>query len=153
MNLKDVTSYIHEHIPITYHLGAEVACYDGVTVRVSAPLAPNLNHRNTVFGGSISALAILSGWTLLHLKMREEGLRTRLVIQKSSLDFIAPVAEDFEAACSMPEAEVWERFLKTLKKRGLARITMESRVDGASGIAATHEGIYVAVLLKDDETA
>ena len=75
MNLSEITSYIHEHIPLTSHLGAVVEAYDGKAIILSAPLTPNLNHRNTAFGGSISALGILSGWTLLFLKLKEAGMQ------------------------------------------------------------------------------
>ena len=151
MDLKGVSAYLHEHIPLTAHLGAVVEFYDGQTVRISAPLEPNLNHRNTAFGGSISALAILSGWTLLHLKLREEGICNRLVIQKSSLDFLDPVAADFRAECSLPSLEVWEKFLRTLKRRGMARISVESRIVSDVGTGGRHEGTYVAVARSENE--
>ena len=54
------------------------AAADAVTL--SAPLAPNINHRSTAFGGSVSTLAILSAWSLVNLRLRAEGLRSRLVI-------------------------------------------------------------------------
>ncbi|RYE53550.1 MAG: hypothetical protein EOP18_08925, partial [Rhizobiaceae bacterium] len=41
-------------------------------VTLSAPLAPNINHRATVFGGSASAVAILSAWSLLHLRLSSD---------------------------------------------------------------------------------
>lgn len=151
MNLNDVTSYLHEHIPITAHLGAKVESYDGTSVCLGAPLQPNLNHRLTAFGGSISALAILSGWTLLHLRLKEKGIRNRLVIQKSSVDFLDPIEGDFRATCVMPPAEKWERFVTTLQKFGKARITVRSRIESSSGTGGTHEGVYVAVRLKEGE--
>jgi thioesterase domain-containing protein len=151
MDLAKVTSYLHRHIPITSRLGAIVESYDGFEVCISAPLALNLNHRKTAFGGSMSALAILAGWTLLHLKLREQGLNTRLVIQKSSFDFSQPVESDFKAICAMPPAEKWERFLKTLRRHGRARITVGARIESASGAGGTHEGVYVASLLREGE--
>ena len=47
-------------------------------VVLSAPLAPNINHRETVFGGSASAVAILAAWSMLHLRLSAEGLGSRL---------------------------------------------------------------------------
>ncbi len=152
MNLSEVTSYIHEHIPVTSHLGAVIDSYDGEKVVITAPLKPNLNHRNTAFGGSISALGILAGWTLLYLKLKEKGIKNRLVIQKSSFDFLAPVDGDFQAVCSLPQKETWDRFLKTLAKRGRARIKVHSRIEASSGTGGNHEGAYVAVILKDNES-
>lgn len=152
MDLSEITSYIHEHIPLTSHLGAVVDSFDSNSVTISAPLAPNLNHRNTAFGGSISALGILSGWTLLFLKLKESGIKNRLVIQKSSFDFQDPIDEDFCATCTLPDAATWEKFLKTLAKHGRARIAVHSRIESPSGAGGHHEGVYVAIALKAEET-
>lgn len=143
--LTQLTAYLHEHIPLTAHLGADVIAYDGRTVRLRAPLAQNINHRSTAFGGSLSAVAILSGWTLLYLKLKEAGIANQLVIQKSSFDFSEPVDGDFEACCSIPEDAQWERFLKTLKRHKRARISVASEVTFPSGKGGVHEGVYVAI--------
>ncbi len=151
MNLDEVTAYLHEHIPLTIALGARVEAWDGTAVTLSAPLAPNLNHQLTAFGGSISALAILAGWTLLHLKLREEGVRCRLVIQKSSVDYLDPIVGDFQASATLPPAESWERFVETLRRFGRSRIAVTSRVESAAGLGGNHEGVYVAVRLEEGE--
>lgn len=80
IDLNEVLEYVHEHIPITCHFGVQLANYDGSSLEVSAPLKANINHRNSAFGGSISAIGILSGWALLFIKMRELGVRNKLVI-------------------------------------------------------------------------
>ena len=152
MKLSEITSYLHEHIPLTSHLGAVVESYDGTTVCLWAPLAPNLNHRNTAFGGSISALGILSGWTLIFLKLRETGIRNRLVIQKSSFDFKDPIDNDFNATCTLPDLKTWEKFIQTLTRHGRARITVRSRIENSSGIGGTHTGVYVAIKLEEGES-
>lgn len=151
MNLHEVTACLHAHIPLTVHLGARVESYDGTSVCLSAPLQPNLNHQLTAFGGSISALAILSGWTLLHLRLREQGIRSRLVIEGSAVDFFDPIVGEFRATGIMPPAEKWEKFLTTLQKFGRARITVLSRIESAAGTGGTHEGVYVAVSLREGE--
>ncbi len=149
MTLDETTRYLHEHIPLTRHLGAVVEAYDGASIRLAAPLAPNLNHRATAFGGSLSALAILSGWTLLHLNLRARGIDARLVIQRSAFDFDEAVEGDFSATSTLPAAADWERFLATLGRRGRARIHVRGTVRTAAAAAAggTHEGAYVAIRL------
>ena len=151
-NLNEITTYIHQNIPITAHFGIKMKAYDGKAVCLSAPLTPNLNHRKTAFGGSLSALAILSGWALLHLKLKEKSIRSRLVIQKSSFEFSDPVDNDFEAVCSLPSDEQFEKFLRTLVRHKRARISLKSKINCASGKGGTHEGTYVAVILKEKES-
>lgn len=144
MTLDDLTAYLHEHIPITRGLGAAADHYDGTRLRLAAPLGPNLNHRGTAFGGSMSALAVLAGWALVHVKLRERGIGNRLVIQRSTLDFDAPVDGDFTATAVLPAAEDWDRFLRTLERHGRARVKVATTVACASRVGARHEGTYAA---------
>jgi thioesterase domain-containing protein len=148
MTLDEITAFVHARIPSTAGLAARVEHYDGASLRLAAPLAPNVNHRGTAFGGSLSALAILSGWLLLHLKLREGGLSARLVIQRSATDYDAPVDGDFTATATLPAAGAWERFLRTLGRHRRARLTVASTLSCASGQGGRHEGTFVATLVE-----
>lgn len=149
VNLKEVLDYVQEHIPITVHLGAAIPRYDGSSLTVTAPLAENLNHRQSAFGGSLSAIAILSGWALLFVKLRELGIRSRLVIQKTEFDFLAPVTDDFESLSRLPTEQKYDRFIKMLTTKGRARLVVESEVTCDGQLCGTHKGTFVAVLLTD----
>ncbi len=149
-DLDAINRYIHEQIPITAAMGARVESYTASQIVIAAPLAPNLNHKKTAFGGSLATLAILSGWTLVHLKLREEEISNELVIQRSSFDFLKPVEGDFRASAELADPGEWDRFIKVLKRRGMGRITIQSRIDGPDGLAGEHEGVYVAIKQKSD---
>ncbi len=144
MTPGEATRYLHETIPITIHLGAAVQAWDGRSLRIAAPLAPNVNHRRTAFGGSLSALAILSGWALVHLALRARTVEARLVIQRSAMHFDAPVTGDLVVTSTLPREAEWERFLSTFARRGLARVHVRGAV-GAGGESGTHEAAYVAM--------
>lgn len=144
MTPDEITAYVHDAIPLTRSLGARVEHYDGVSVRLSAPFAPNVNHKGTAFGGSLSAVAILSGWVLVHLQLRERGDAAQLVIQRSAFDFQAPVDGDFTATATLPEPRLWERFLATLARHRAARVVVPSTITCASGVGGAHEGTFVA---------
>jgi thioesterase domain-containing protein len=147
MTLDEITRYVHEHIPITRHLGAAIVAYDRASIRLAAPLRPNLNHRSTAFGGSLSALAILGGWTLLHLALLERGIAAQIVIQRSEMDFDAPVAGDLAVTATLPPAAQWDRFLATLGRHRRARVRVRSTLGATPGgaSAGAHEGVYVAI--------
>lgn len=145
MTLDETTRYLHEHIPITRALGAAVEAYDGASVRLSAPLGPNLNHRSTAFGGSLSALAILSGWTLLHLVLRERKIDAHIVIQSSEMDFDEPVTGDLVVTSMLPPAAQWQRFLATIERHGRARVRLGGTVGAIGAKAGAHGGVYVAL--------
>ena len=150
MNPSDVERYLHEHIPLTASMGVsvEIAGQDRVVLR--APLDPNINHRDTVFGGSASALAILAGWTLVHVRMREMGHSPRrIVIQRNTMEYERPIAGDFTAVCRAPTAEAWKRFLRILERRGMARITLEATLYAEGPVdpepAGRFDGAYVVM--------
>ena len=71
-------------------------------VVLTAPLAPNINHRETVFGDSASAVAILAAWSMLHLGLTAEGLGSRLVIQRNTMDYLMPIDGSFTAVALAP---------------------------------------------------
>jgi thioesterase domain-containing protein len=56
----ELAHYLHEHIPLSHAMGVEVVEADWHSVTLRAPLAPNINHRETVFGGSASAVGIVA---------------------------------------------------------------------------------------------
>jgi len=114
-------------------------------VRIEAPLAPNLNHRATAFGGSVAALAILAGWALVHTRLEQEGRRARTVIQSSALEYAAPIDGAFTAVSEAPAEAAWERFTRTLSRRGRGRILVTVTVEAGGATAATFSGEYVAI--------
>lgn len=143
----EVERYLHEHIPISAAMGVRVMRCDAEGVLLAAPLAANINHRATVFGGSASAVAILAAWTFLHVALRGSGLATRLVIQRNTIDYLAPITADFEAVCAAVAPGEVERVVRTLRRHGKARITLTARLTCAGREVATFSGEYVAVRL------
>jgi thioesterase domain-containing protein len=89
-----------------------------------APLAPNINHRETVFGGSASALAILAAWSLLHVRLQSAGISSRLVIQQNTMRYTRPIPTVFEAIATMEDIVQWQRFLHILERKQRARIAV-----------------------------
>src|SRR4051812_8071949 len=87
MTASELEDYLHSHIPLSAAMQVAVDTVDVHGVVLRAPLAPNINHRDTVFGGSASAVAILAAWSLLHTRMRQEGIAARLVIQANTMDY------------------------------------------------------------------
>lgn len=149
-DLEAVERYLHTHIPVTQAMQVAVETIDASGVRLSAPLAPNINHRNTVFGGSAATLAILSAWTLIHTRLRDASYPSRIVIQRNRVEYLRPLHGDFEAFCPSPDPERWSRFLDALARRGRARITLHADIYGDGELAGTFEGVYVAMAPPED---
>lgn len=145
MSLDEITAYLHAHIPVTRSLGAAVVRREAASLTLAAPLAANANHFGSAFGGSMSALAILAGWSVVHLALVERGITAQLVIQRSTIEFLSPVGADFTATATLPGPEPWERFLATLARHRRGRVTVAVTVSCGAAVAATHQGTYAAL--------
>ena len=142
---SEVEAYLHKHIPLSSAMGVAVTSCDASGVTLRAPLAPNINHRATVFGGSASAVAILAAWAWLHFSLRTAGHTSRLVVQRNTVNYLAPIKTDFEARCAGLSAVQFEKFLKTLDRHGKARATLEATLICEGEIVADFSGEFVAV--------
>jgi thioesterase domain-containing protein len=141
----EIEQYLHRHIPLSAAMGVRVRVATPERVELAAPLAPNINHHETLFGGSGAAIATLSAWTLVNLKLRHANVRARLVIQRNAMSYDEPIEGDFTALCEQPEESLWQRFLATIDRRGRGRITMTARLLYRSRPAASFEGDFVAL--------
>jgi thioesterase domain-containing protein len=144
MQPDSLERYLHEHIPLSAAMQVRVlsAHADGVTL--SAPLAPNINHRDTVFGGSASALAILAGWSLVHIALADLGA-VRIVIQRNSIDYSAPMPGEFTARSFLTSCDEWPRFLSMLERKGRARVSVTSVLASNGVECGSFEGWFVAI--------
>ena len=133
---------LHGTIPLSQAMGVRVTGYDGECLRLEAPLAPNTNHKETAFGGSLSALAMLCGWGLLHLKLTEAGLHKHIVIQASHLRYLRPVTTALRAECHVPQ-DALDRLLHTLNRRDRARIELRVTIPQHDEPAVEFSGRYV----------
>lgn len=141
----ELERYLHEHIPLSKAMEVSVTALSDEAVTLRAPLEPNINHRETVFGGSASALAILAGWSLLHVRLRGAGISSRLVIQRNTMEYERPIAGEFTARATIDRAEDWPPFLRTLARRGKARIAVSSVVEHAGRVVGRFAGEFVAL--------
>ena len=144
MSTQALAQYLHQQIPMsrTMEVGALEVTMDAV--RLSAPLAPNVNHRATVFGGSASALAILAAWSLLHVRLRASFPAVSIVIQRQSTSYNRPIQGAFSARAALAQPDDWPRFVRLLARRGKARITVASTLDYAGEQAGQFSGDFVA---------
>lgn len=142
-----VEQYLHEHIPLSQAMGVSVTAIDESGVSLSAPLQPNINHRSTAFGGSLSAVAILSAWTFVHVQLQVLALPCRIVIQRNSTEYISPVEDEFQVHCLTPPQQNWERFIAAISRRGKGRITLDALMYTKGALAGKFQGEYVALKL------
>jgi thioesterase domain-containing protein len=152
LDLQEFKARIYKEIPLSKAMQIEVleASTDQVVVR--APLAPNINHKQTAFGGSVHSLGLLSCWALVTATstlVEAEGMAADyIVVQDSKIDYQKPIAVDFSSRTRWPSEKEREKFLMTLRKRGRARATLRSEIFTGDGVCAILEARFVAQVTK-----
>jgi thioesterase domain-containing protein len=142
---RALEAYLHEHIPLSAAMGLEVLIASPERVLLRAPLAPNINHRNTAFGGSIACLATLAGWAWMYVMLRERSVLPRIVIKSSTIDYESPADDEFTAELRPPTPGDYQKFIESLDRRGSGRITLNTEVICQGEQIAHFSGVFVAV--------
>ncbi|MGR9000186.1 MAG: YiiD C-terminal domain-containing protein [Gammaproteobacteria bacterium] len=145
MNPQALEQYLHEHIPVSQTMQISVIEAKEEGVILSAPLAPNINHTKSVFGGSSSAVAILAAWSLIHVRLQSAGITSSIVIQSNIMSYERPIYGTFTAHSFITQPKAWEVFMRTLLRRGRARITVSSLLEYEDQPAGNFEGKFVAI--------
>lgn len=127
--MHELEAILHHDIPLTREMGLTVQGWAQRRLVLSLPLAPNVNHKHTMFGGSLYCGAVLAGWGWLHLALREAGVEGgHIVIQQGQIDYPLPVTGDAMVLCEAPSEALWARFLKSWARHGRARIELHTQV-------------------------
>lgn len=144
MNLQArLQQTLHTEIPITQAMEISVHSYANGCLQLAAPLAPNINHKDTAFAGSVNAVVTLAGWSLIWCVLDQAALPGIIVIQDSTIQYLRPITSDFVATCCLPTAGDITRFLAVLRRKGRARLALQAEIWDAQQIAVRFTGRYV----------
>lgn len=144
----ELEQYLQKHIPISFAMGVEVEKSEPQQVILTAPFSNNINHKRTVFGGSLHAVATLSCWSLLYLNLAAiQKQQVQIVITGSEVSYLAPVTGDFKAVCSMPDQESWNKFFNILSKKGKARIKLKASICENGKLCVDYTGTFAAICI------
>ena len=125
--LDDLQSTLEREIPMSAQMGMRVheGGLGGLVMRL--PLKPNLNHQQTAFAGSLSALCTIAGWGYVFLLLRELGREGNIVIHRSTIKYLQPVtSSEIYAHCKA----VTEGRVSVLPRNARRQRANEARPDG-----------------------
>lgn len=140
---RRLEAYLYVHIPLVRGMQLRVEEWNAEGLSLSAPLAPNLNHEGTAFGGSLEGLATLACWGLLWLVLEHEP-DTHIVVAEAHMQFARPVSGALRAHCPMPQPPLLKAFLDTLHQRHKARIELHCEIVEHQNVCATFDGRFAA---------
>ncbi len=144
--LQELQDLLYAQIPLVKHLNFRVSSYDGIVLRLDAPLLENMNIFGTAFAGSLNAILTVSGWCLSWLLLQELGLQGDVMIQESSCQYLLPVTKDFSVICQRPPDADIHSFKQTLMRKGKARLDLSAEIVETSKVAVSFTGRYVGIL-------
>jgi thioesterase domain-containing protein len=139
---QQLTQRLFVAIPMALAMGIGVSAWDGRTLCLTAPLAPNRNDKGTGFAGSLATLATLAGWALATLLAEELVGPCRVAVFESELRYLRPVTGDFTACCTVPETAERAAFATTLRERGRARLALTAEVQQGDAVKVRFRGRY-----------
>lgn len=135
---------LFEQIPLAEALQVEIARLDSEAAELTAPLEPNRNHLGTAFGGSLSAVLILAGYSWLYNAMSLRGFKCHVILKKSDIEYLKPVKSGFTAVAQSPNSRELEKFFDSFERKGTGRIVILAQIDCADGLACRLRGEFVA---------
>jgi len=137
---------ILDNITLARAMAISVEAYDGESLTLSAPLAPNVNDKGCAFGGSLVSLMTLAGWGLVKLALDRLGRQCDIFVSDSDVRYVAPVWNDFSAVARLVDRESFTAMVEALTLRGRARTRVRCIVPLPDGTAAaTLEARFVAI--------
>lgn len=143
----ELEKFLHAKIPLTQAMGIRVIETGPHRLILEAPLAPNINHLGSVFGGALHMLPTLACYAALWTLLVENRVDGHVVVKTSHANYRQPVRGTFRAVCPRPSPRIAERFIQDLRRFKKARMDLESVIDGPNGQAAVEfSGSFVAVL-------
>ncbi len=146
---EELQQRFHRDIALTQHMGLQVDEYSDIGLVLSAPLARNLNHKQTAFGGSLNSLVTLAGWGMVYLVLKEMGREAHIIIQESEISYLRPVTDDFQAICPPAQDEALHKFQRMIRKKNIGRITLPCFIYHEKELAVSFQGSYVATVSSE----
>jgi thioesterase domain-containing protein len=133
-------------IPLARAMGLSIAAYNGASVRLAAPLAPNVNDKGCAFGGSLVSLMTVAGWALVRLAADARGIACDIYVADSEVRYLEPVWKDFEVVAALADDSDFTSLFEGIATRGKGCSRIRCHVPLGDGReAATLFARFVAI--------
>lgn len=142
----NLEEYIHRNIPISKDLGVRQVEVSNSRVILQGCYSSNINHKSTVFGGSLQTLCVLSCWSIIHLNLQNVAGDYEIVICDSQTRYSMAIKEDFQSVSELDTASSeWLHFLQKLKRKGRAKIAVSATIFHNDQLAVKFEGTFACL--------
>ncbi|MET1219317.1 MAG: bifunctional GNAT family N-acetyltransferase/thioesterase [Glaciecola sp.] len=126
-------------IPISEQMGIQLHQYTGNTLEVRASLNKNINLHGTMFAGSIFSLATLTGWGMIYLQLKQQGLSGDIVLGDSNIHYHKPITAQPRA---LSHIENYQAEYKQLHSGKKMQVKLSVEILDETRPVAKFEGVY-----------
>ena len=138
--LQQLTETWHNTIPVSQFMQITPLELTEDTFTVTAPIAPNINCHNTMFAGSLSTLATLTGWGAVWLQQKRNNVSGDIVLADGHIRYLAPVTQQPIAKVACHHFDFTR--LQAGKKQ---RIQLTVNIIDNEQVCAEFAGVYVSL--------
>lgn len=140
---KEINSKIIQEIPMARHMGYSISELNVKLAKTFLPLAPNVNHLGTGFGGSLYAFGALTCYSVVLCNLSTLGIENPyVVIADGHIDYLKAARGDMSSSVEVPDQEHVE-FLEAFQAKGVAKLKLEAKIISAGHVCAKFKGNYV----------
>lgn len=146
MDLQRVQEHILKSIPILEKLGVTFEKIQPDLCRVKVSLAPNRNHKNTAFGGSIYSACAAACYGVLYWHQDAEKIFDKdIVIANGNVQYLKGVTTDFSVEATLTGSEL-QKLQKLRNYSKSPRLMVKAVVSNDKGLeCARFEGEFAFV--------
>lgn len=144
-HLEHVRHKLRSQVPLIAHMGVDLMSWDGATVIVEAPLAPNLNTHGTAFGGSLYNVAAMTGWSAVHLTLMDAGYAPSVWVVKGEIEYRTPVRGILRGIATVSD-ESRQQLLHAYETKGRAKLTIDVVIREGDQDAVVLKAVYAAMV-------
>lgn len=145
MQADDLGQLLLSEIPISNEMGIGKFKLEKNQFSFELPLQPNINHKGTLFGGSLYSAGALSCYGLFLSGLRQQSVGTNnIVIGEGTMKYLAPVDANARVQAFWNSESEREQFFKTLAAKNKARVLMRAQILVNEKVCAEFSGHFVA---------
>jgi thioesterase domain-containing protein len=153
--LVDLQQTLHREMPICAAMDIAVtSCdrpfqegprlHDGGRLAMGMPLAPNRNHQDSAFAGSLNALCTVVGWGTMFLLLEQQDMSGNIVIRRGNIRYRRPVRLPYIVARSLPlDRDAVDYFYELLRSKEKSKLDVAVEIVDGQGPLVAFQGSYV----------
>ena len=108
VDAKAFQAFLYAEIPMVEYMQLQLHDIKPRCLTATAPIAPNINDKHTVFGGSSAALMTICGWSLIKSQLELAGLTNDVVIHQAKTHWQQAQTDDLNIRVTFGEEVDWD---------------------------------------------